>query len=148
MRDRVRSCLVRQERNTYLTVCLSLFNLKDCTVGHTGTGPSLLRSAKRFWTCGPLLLPQQWTVARLMGEGRTPSSLDRGVSANRQGKHCRIVSLQYPFRRSDRKQESMSTIFQVLLSLHLLKHPIQMVCRDSQLHQSSQLSQLHDHQQS
>ncbi len=27
---------------------------------------------KRFWTCGPLLLYQQWTAARLMGEGRTP----------------------------------------------------------------------------
>src|SRR5260370_40187615 len=82
-RDCVRSCLVRQEHNTYLTVCLSLFNLKYCTVGHTGTGTSQKRSAKRFWTCGPLLLPQQWTVARLMGEVRTPSFLDRVESESR-----------------------------------------------------------------
>src|SRR5260370_19507209 len=70
-RDRVRSCLVGQERNTYLTVCSSLFNLKDCTVGHTGTGASLLRSAKRFWTLD-LYCFLFGKVASSVVEGRTP----------------------------------------------------------------------------
>jgi len=70
-RDRVRSCLVRQERNTHLTVCLSLFNLKDCTEGHSGTGASLLRSAKRFWTLD-LYCFLFGKVASSVVEGRTP----------------------------------------------------------------------------
>src|SRR5260370_5050245 len=74
MRDRVRSCPVGQERNTYLTVCSYLINLKDCTVGHTGTGASLLRSAKRFWTLD-LYCFLFGKVASLMVEGRTPSAL-------------------------------------------------------------------------
>src|SRR6266581_9159137 len=70
-RDRVRSCLVGQERNTDLTVCSSLFTLKDCTVGHTGTGASLLRRAKRFWTLD-LYCFLFGKVASSVVEGRTP----------------------------------------------------------------------------
>jgi len=76
-RDRVTSCLVWQERNTNLTVCSSLFNIKDCTVGHTETDGLAPWNASGQGTS---------TVCRAVADGKPPGwrknplDLFRGVS--------------------------------------------------------------------
>ena len=78
----VKSCCVWQERHSSLTGRPPNALCASPVPGGTRKQVRWVstRLAKRFWTCGPLLLYQQWTAARLMGEGRTPVLLRRAVS--------------------------------------------------------------------